>query len=78
MYILSRGITQSDLYFRSYKLVLMGQHSCLKNPMERRSLMGYSPWSCKESDTAEHTRMQRVQSSIQVNVVLLTESLNVF
>ena len=30
------------------------QYSCLENPMDR-SLAGYSPWSRKESDTAEVT-----------------------
>ena len=29
------------------------QYSCLKNPIEWRSLVGYSPWGCKESDTTE-------------------------
>ena len=31
------------------------QYSCLENPMDRgtMSLVGYSPWGCKESDTAE-------------------------
>ena len=30
------------------------QYSCLSNPMDReRSLVGYSPWSHKESDTTE-------------------------
>ena len=27
------------------------QYSCLENPMDKRSLVGYSPWSHKESDT---------------------------
>ena len=27
------------------------QYSCLKNPM--RSLVGYSPWGCEESDMTE-------------------------
>ena len=27
------------------------QYPCLKNSMNKRSLMGYSPWGCKESDT---------------------------
>ena len=27
------------------------QYSCLKNPHEQKSLAGYSPWGCKESDT---------------------------
>ena len=32
------------------------QYSCLENPHGQRSLAGYSPWGCKESDmTAQHT-----------------------
>ena len=26
------------------------QYSCLENPLGQRSLAGYSPWGCKESD----------------------------
>ena len=26
------------------------QYSCLENPMDRRSLVGYSPWGGKELD----------------------------
>ena len=29
------------------------QHSCLENPHGQRSLVGYSPWGCKQSDTTE-------------------------
>ena len=29
------------------------QYSCLENPHGQRSLEGYSPLSCKESDTTE-------------------------
>ena len=29
------------------------QYSCLENPHGQRSLVGYSPWSYKESDTTE-------------------------
>ena len=29
------------------------QYSCLENPLRQRSLVGYSPWSCKESNTTE-------------------------
>ena len=29
------------------------QYSCLENSMEKRSLMGYSPWGHKELDTTE-------------------------
>ena len=32
------------------------QYFCLEGPLgQRRSLAGYSPWSCKESDTTEAT-----------------------
>ena len=31
------------------------QYSCLENPHGQRSLVGYSPWDCKESDTTEAT-----------------------
>ena len=38
------------------------QYSCLENPHGQRSLVGYSPWGCKELDTTEqlsttHTHM---------------------
>ena len=29
------------------------QYSCLGNSMDRRSLVGYRPWGCKESDMVE-------------------------
>ena len=29
------------------------QYSCLENPPKQRSLVGYSPWGCKESDMTE-------------------------
>ena len=31
------------------------QYSCLENPQGQRSLMGYSPQGCKESDLTEAT-----------------------
>ena len=31
------------------------QYSCLENPMDQRSLVGYCPWGLKESDMAEVT-----------------------
>ena len=42
------------------------QHSCLENPYGQRSLVGYSPWGCKESDTTEqlphtHTLVNRTK-----------------
>ena len=29
------------------------QYSCLENPHRQKSLVGYSPWGCKESDATE-------------------------
>ena len=29
------------------------QYSCLESPHEQRSLVGYSPWGCKELDMTE-------------------------
>ena len=29
------------------------QYSCLENSHGQRSLAGYGPWGCKESDTVE-------------------------
>ena len=29
------------------------QYSCLKNPVDRGTWLGYSPWCRKESDTSE-------------------------
>ena len=29
------------------------QYSCLENPHGQRSLVGYSPWDCKELDMTE-------------------------
>ena len=31
------------------------QNSCLEKPHGQRSLVGYSPWGCKESDMTEST-----------------------
>ena len=33
------------------------QYSCLENPMNKRSLVGYSPWGHKESDMTQHPSM---------------------
>ena len=42
------------------------QYSCLENPHEQRSLVGYSLWDCKESDMTErlstHTHMVSLES----------------
>ena len=29
------------------------QYSCLENPSDRETWVGYSPWGCKELDTTE-------------------------
>ena len=34
------------------------RYSCLGNPMEQRSLAGYSPWEGKELDTPERLSMR--------------------
>ena len=31
-------------------------YSCLENPHGQRSLVGYSPWGCRESDMTEVTK----------------------
>ena len=31
-------------------------YSCLENPQGQMSLLGYSPWGCKESDKTEPTQ----------------------
>ena len=36
------------------------QYPCLKYPHGQKSLVGYSPWGCKELDTAEVTWQQLV------------------
>ena len=33
------------------------QYSCLENPQGQKSLVGYNPWDCNESDTAEQLSM---------------------
>ena len=35
------------------------QYSCLENPHGQRSLAGYSPWGCKESDTTEWLKFKK-------------------
>ena len=37
------------------------QDSCLENPHGQRSLVGYSPWDHKESDTTESTYHARME-----------------
>ena len=44
------------------------QQSCVENPIDR-SLVGYSPWSCKESDTTERLSQQQEEYSNMSNHV---------
>ena len=49
------------------------QYSYLDNPHEQRSLVGYSPWGCKESDTTErldtqHTKPIKLLQKTQENI----------
>ena len=39
------------------------QYSCLENRHGQRSLVGYSPWGCKESDTTERRTLSRSLSA---------------
>ena len=32
------------------------QYSCLGNPMDRRRLVGYNPWGCKELDMIQRLK----------------------
>ena len=36
------------------------QYSCLENPYGHRSLVGSSPWSCKELDMTEQLRTKNI------------------
>ena len=46
------------------------QYSCLENPHGQRSLVGYSPWSRKESDTTEQhtTEWLSIHIDVPLNV----------
>ena len=41
------------------------QYSCLENPHGQRSLVGYSPWSYRESDTTE--RLSTARQSLHLH-----------
>ena len=43
------------------------QYSCLENPHGQRSLVGYSPWGLKESDTTERLSTAQHVDSIDIN-----------
>ena len=51
------------------------QYSCLENPHGQRSLVGYSPWGRKESDTTEqiwslHSTMHCIRNKYKVTLSL--------
>ena len=41
------------------------QYPCLENPMDKRSLAGYSPWGRKESDTIEQLHILSHRSLVR-------------
>ena len=43
------------------------QYPCLENPHGQRSLVGYSPWGHKESDTTEATKHNKAQHSTEAS-----------
>ena len=43
------------------------QYSCLENPHGQRSLVGYSPWGCKEPYTTEQWTLIEIRCKIQTN-----------
>ena len=51
------------------------QYSCLENPHGQRSLVGYSPRGCKESDTAEHTHYQSTDTKSSIIPAAAAKSL---
>ena len=45
------------------------QYSCLENPHGQRSLVGYSPWDCKELDTTEQlTLTHSYNANLFINI----------
>ena len=49
------------------------QYSCLKNPKNREALASYTPWSCKEQDTAEQLSTDTVAVSTTSRAVVWSE-----
>ena len=57
------------------------QYFCLKNPHGQRSLVGYSPWGLKESDTAEQLSAilpQQNNSHLLNTLQSLSTDVNIF
>ena len=53
------------------------QYSCLENPHGQRSLAGYSPWGCKESDMAEQLSTAQHLNNISNFASLGHKALNI-
>ena len=45
------------------------QDACQDNPMDRRSLAGYRPWGCTESNRTESTEQQQQQQHRYVSKI---------
>ena len=45
------------------------QYSCLENPHGQRSLVGYSPLGCKESDTTE--QLSTEQHILFISIIVI-------
>ena len=45
------------------------QYSCLENPHGRRSLVGYSPWGCKELDMTERLTYTRIFHAVKTLLI---------
>ena len=56
------------------------QCSCLENPHGQRSLVGYSPWGCKESNVTEVTKHSTAQTKCGLSLsgegILLDETIS--
>ena len=53
------------------------QYSCLGNPMDRKGLMGYSPWGCKRvrDDLVTKQQQSQPQAMFSVHIYCLLEPL---
>ena len=58
--------------------VMVTQYSCLENLHGQKSLVGYSAWGCKESDTAEQlsTAQQTFSQFLYHSAPFLSEKCN--
>ena len=48
------------------------QYSCMENPYGQRSLVGYSAWDCKESDTTEQMTHRHVHQILLIHQLMDT------